>query len=123
MGWLLVATVIVLTLMPKPPRLPFFLLDWDKAQHLLAYAGLMFWFRQAFARRWRWIGFLIGLGVSLEYIQGWTGFRQFDYDDMLANSLGVLAGLLLAATPLGRLVPWLDRRLAPRLATVTPRLK
>lgn len=113
-GWLLVTAVIVLTLMPKPPQPP--LITWDKAHHLLAYAVLMLWFAQAFTARVRWIIFLIGLGIALEFLQGMMGYRQFEYIDMLANALGVGCGWLLSATPLGRLVGRLDRNLAARLS-------
>jgi VanZ family protein len=109
-GWLMVIMVVVLTLMPKPPTPP--VLVWDKSQHLVSYGLLMFWFDQAFRGRVRWISFLVGLGIVLEYLQGWFGYRQFDYGDMLANGLGVLAGLLIASTPLGLLVNWLDSTLA-----------
>ncbi|MDQ2694005.1 MAG: VanZ family protein [Pseudomonadota bacterium] len=109
-GWLLVLTVMVLSLMPQPPQPPG--LTWDKAQHLLAYGVLMLWFRQAFAPRRRWIGFLVLLGVGLECLQGLSGGRHFEYADMLANTLGVGCGLLLAATPLGTVAPRLDRWLA-----------
>lgn len=105
-GWLMVIVVVVLTLMPKPPTPP--VLIWDKSQHLVSYALLMFWFAQAFLGRIKWIIFFVGLGIVLEYLQGWSGYRQFDYADMLANGLGVLAGLLLASTPLGQLLKWLD---------------
>ena len=108
-GWLGVCVVVLLTLMPKPPPMPGFL-DWDKAQHMLAYATLMWWFRQAFARRIRWVVGLIVLGVGLECVQGLTAYRYFEYGDMMANALGVLAGLLLAATPLGHTLVWLEQR-------------
>lgn len=49
------------------------------------------------------IAALIGLGIGLEFIQGWTGYRLFDVWDMAANSIGVLLGFLLVRTPLGRL--------------------
>lgn len=110
LGWFGVGVVTVLTLMPSPPEVPE-VLGWDKGQHLIAYAGLMWWFRQSFAPRALWIVFLIALGVSLECIQGLTGYRLFEYGDMVANSLGVVCGVGLAATPLGRMVPWLDRRI------------
>ncbi len=106
-GWFGVCVVVLLTLMPKPPAMPGFL-DWDKAQHLIAYAGLTWWFRQAFTRRIRWFVFLIVLGVGLECVQGFTDYRYFEYGDMIANALGVICGLLLAATPLGRTLAWLE---------------
>lgn len=108
-GWLMVVAVIVLTLMPQPPQIS--VVTWDKAQHFLAYAGLMFWFRQAFAARARWVIFLIALGVVQEFIQGWSGHRHFEYVDMLANTVGVSCGFLLANTWLGSLVSRLDSTL------------
>ena len=105
-AWLLVVAVVIVTLMPKPPQVEF-MPSWDKAHHFLAYAGLTFWFRQAFVSI-RWTIFLMALGIALEFIQGWSGYRYFEYGDMLANTLGVIGGLLLASTPLGRLIRWLD---------------
>ena len=107
-AWLGVVAIIILTLMPKPPSVPGFL-GWDKGQHVIAYACLMWWFRQAFARRNRWVILLITLGVMLEFIQGWTDYRYFEYGDMVANILGVSCGVILATTRLGRTVAWLDR--------------
>lgn len=109
-GWCAVATIVWLSLTPNPPAPPEFL-AWDKAQHALAYAFLMYWFRQAFRRVWYWPVFLVGLGIGVEFLQGWGGVRQFDAGDMLANSVGVVAGYLAAATVLGGLVAALDRRL------------
>lgn len=111
-AWSLVSVVVIITLMPKPPPAPAFL-SWDKAQHFLAYAGLMWWFRQVFQKRVFWIVFLAVLGVSLEFIQGWSGYRYFEYGDALANALGVAGGFLMALTPAGRTIAetdkWLQR--------------
>jgi len=108
-GWFMVAWVVIFSLLPQPPTPP--LVTWDKGQHLLAYVTLMFWFRMAFAPRLYWISFLVGLGTALEFLQGWSGYRDFEYADMLANSTGVMVGLLAAATPLGSLVAQFDRQL------------
>lgn len=70
----------------------------DKVQHLLSYGVLMLWFAQLFKgnpRLFLAVAF-IGMGVIIEFIQPFTG-RQFSYLDMLANSGGVLLGLLIAA--------------------------
>ena len=32
------------------------------------------------------------MGVALEFIQGWTGYRTYDPFDMLANTIGVALG-------------------------------
>lgn len=110
LGWLMISLVVLFTLLPDPPKPP--VISWDKGQHLLSYVVLMFWFRIAFAPRIFWVGFLVGLGVSLEFLQGWSGYRHFEYADMLTNSLGVLMGLLLAATPLRAWMARLDHWLA-----------
>lgn len=114
-GWLLVAAVAVLSLLPQPPQPP--VLTWDKSHHLLAYGLLMFWFRQSFAPRPVWVAFLVALGLVLEVLQGLSGYRYFEWADLLANTLGVGAGLALAATPAGTLLARLDRRLSAALRT------
>jgi|GEM_PF-638139 len=107
-GWLMVAVVVWLSLTPEPPQPPTPWLAWDKAQHVLAYASLMYWFRQAFLPRWRWPMFLLFLGVGLEVLQGLGGARTFDPVDMVANSIGVCFGFGISYTPLGRLLSKID---------------
>jgi glycopeptide antibiotics resistance protein len=46
---------------------------------------------------------LIGMGVGLEFLQGWTGYRFFDVRDMVANGSGAMLGFLLVLTPFGRM--------------------
>ncbi|MGX2041772.1 hypothetical protein ACWJKU_16820 [Methylocaldum sp. MU1018] len=104
----MVATVVWLSLTPDPPQPPTPWLAWDKAQHALAYASLMYWFRQAFLPGWRWPAFLVSLGVGLEFLQGLGGARTFDPIDMVANGIGVCLGFLLSQTPLGRLLTKID---------------
>jgi hypothetical protein len=108
----MVFAVAWLSLTPHPPEPPAFLV-WDKAQHALAYACLMVWFRLAFAKRWRWPAFLLGLGIGLEFLQGLGGARTLDPSDMIANAVGVGLGLMLAATPLGKLLAMVDRGISP----------
>lgn len=43
---------------------------------------------------------LVVYGIVLEFLQGLTGYRMMDVNDMLANSAGVMAGLLIWLTPL-----------------------
>lgn len=109
----MVAVVVWLSLTPHPPKfrsVP--LLSWDKAQHTLAYACLMFWYGQAFRRHWRWPAFLLALGMGLEILQGLGGVRSFDLRDMLANGIGVGIGLILARTRLGGVLAKIDHGLA-----------
>jgi TM2 domain-containing membrane protein YozV len=97
-GWGGVAGIIVLSLIPSPPELiP--VEQGDKAEHILAYGMLMFWFAQIYVRqpgRAIAAALLVALGVGLEYVQGWTGWREFSYADMGADALGVALGWLLA---------------------------
>ncbi len=108
-GWVMVLVVVVETLAPDPVSGGLGI--WDKALHCAAYAGLMWWFRQSFALQAVWLPFLLLLGGFLELAQPWLGDRSFDGTDLLANGAGVLSGLLLAWTALGRTVSTLDRKL------------
>jgi hypothetical protein len=116
-GWALVGVVIYLSLTASPPEVVDFAFA-DKFEHLLAYGVLMGWFTQLTPRinrqRWWALGFCL-MGIVLEVLQGMSGYRMFDYGDMLANALGVglgwwlargwLAGVLLRMdTVLSRLV-------------------
>ena len=110
-GWLLVILVVYLSLTPAPPA-PMTFENSDKVEHALAYATLSFWFCQVYPRQRVWVMVsLVGLGVALEYVQGWTGYRTFDVMDMLADSVGVLLGWLLVQTPLGHLLDYIEKRL------------
>jgi len=71
---------------------------WDKALHFTAYFGLSLMATIAVQGRRRalWCAMgLIALGGSLEVIQGFVG-RDCDIWDEVANTIGVLSGLLLA---------------------------
>ena len=104
-GWLLVGLVVYLSLTPQPPQ-PVSFAQSDKLEHGFAYASLSLWFCQLYLStrsRMMVIAGLFGLGVALEFLQGWSGYRYFDVWDMVANSIGVLLGFILVRTPLGRL--------------------
>jgi len=111
LGWLWIVLVCYLSLMPHPPQ-PVSFEGVDKLEHLLAYVGLMLWFCQVYISRAARIKLLFGLvamGVVIEILQGMSGYRYFEYADMLANSSGVLIGLGLAHTRMGRVILLLER--------------
>lgn len=115
--WLVaIAAVIVLSLLPPPPMPLETPQDFDKLLHFVAYFGLGFSAVQLFSSRRALvlasIG-LIALGVLLEWAQGnWVPqIRSADPWDALANTLGVLAGTVLATTPLARCLLRLEQTL------------
>jgi VanZ family protein len=113
-GFSLVLLVVYLSLTRNPPA-PLTFDNADKFEHVLAYATLSFWFCQIYllARLGVVVSMvLIGLGVVLEYMQGWTGYRTFDVLDMAADGIGVLLGWLLTCTPLGRMLVFIESRMA-----------
>jgi len=109
-GWSLIAAVIYLSLTPDPIEID--VQQGDKLGHILAYFAMMAWFTQLYQRQshWRWgIGF-IALGIGLEYLQGWSGYRDFEYLDMVADATGVAAGWLLGGTIVAQALSGLERR-------------
>ena len=86
--------------------------DSDKLGHFLAYFTLMAWAVMLF-KGWRArllvAGSLVLLGLGLEFAQATlTTTRQGDARDLLANTLGVLAALGLAVTPVRRGLVWVE---------------
>jgi VanZ family protein len=109
-GWLLVATVIVLSLIRLGVEMPG--QQSDKLGHFLAYGTLMFWFAQIYRIARTRLVIAVGLalmGVALEIAQGFTGYRSFEYADMAANSVGVVAGWLLAPPRTANLLLFAER--------------
>ena len=111
MGWLWVAVILYLSLTPHPPE-PVSFVGADKLEHAFAYAMLMLWFCQIYVQRAVRAGLslaLVAMGVGVEILQGMSGYRNFEYADMLANSTGVLVGWGIAQTRLGRTLTILER--------------
>lgn len=85
--------------------------NFDKIQHMLAFLALALWFGGIIARRYlAAMGtLLVAYGALIELGQGSMGLgRTADWRDLLADAAGVVAGLLLALTPLGRWALWLE---------------
>ena len=98
-GWGLVATIIWLSVTPAP--IPTGIDEGDKLQHIAAYGTLMFWFcvlYRPFRVRALYAAGFVAMGVALEFVQRWLGYRSFEVADMLANTAGVVLGLGIAAS-------------------------
>jgi VanZ family protein len=103
-GWALVATIIWLSVTPRPIELG--VAHGDKLGHLLAYGSVMFWFCQLYGRggtRAACAAGFIAMGVALEFVQLGLGYRSFEVADMAADALGVALGWLVAL-PMPRLL-------------------
>ncbi len=114
-GCTFVFLVIFLSLTPEAPDLGS--MNDLKANHLLAYGWTMFWFAQLFRRIPARLAIgvaLCALGVALEYVQQWTGYRTFRYSDMVTDALGVTLGLVLSLGPMGGLLQVAELLIAPR---------
>lgn len=110
LGGLWVAAIFYLSLMPHPPELVQFR-NADKLEHALAYCLVMLWFCQVYrqrASRMLLAVLLVTMGIAIEYLQRETGYRTFDYADMLANAAGVVVGWAWARTALGRVFAYLE---------------
>jgi len=86
----------------------------DKLVHVLMYLLLMTWFAQVMESRLhsRVAILFITLGFLLEIAQHATGYRRFEWGDVLANLTGVLLGWVLVHSIVGRSIAWIDNRLA-----------
>ena len=89
----------------------------DKFQHVFSYFALATWFVGLAPRRtYPWIAAgLLLLGLSMEFLQHLlTTDRVADARDMIANSIGIGIGIVLAYVGLGawaqRVEQWLSRR-------------
>lgn len=93
-GWLIVAAIVVLSLTPSQPHIGNFHMS-DKLGHILAYTIGMGWFAALYPAtrsRFGYAALFIGLGITMEFLQGLTPYRQFEWLDMLADTTGVALG-------------------------------
>lgn len=86
----------------------------DKIIHFFIYFILVGWFAQLYQKSYsRWL-ILFGavlLGMLIEYLQGMTAYRSFDYADEVANTIGAACAYLLAKTRFDRLLTQFDQML------------
>lgn len=112
-AWLLVIVVVYLSLarIPQDIDVP----HGDKYAHVLAYGVMAFWFMQIYSGVRARVVVALGLallGVILEILQGHTGYRMFDYADMVANVAGVAVGWIAAPPRTPALFSGIERVIA-----------
>lgn len=95
--WLVMLVVTALFLVPQEFVSSAIFDWWDKVQHALAFGVLMLLGFIAYSKYfWRVVIGLILYGAVIEITQSWTGWRQGDVMDALADMVGVLViGLLI----------------------------
>jgi VanZ family protein len=101
-GWMLIALAVLASLSPTQ-NLPDIGTN-DKLGHLTAYALMTLWFSGIYPRsRYALIGLgMFVLGLLIEGAQGAMGWgRQADMYDLVANTSGIVAGLIGAWLGLG----------------------
>lgn len=99
--WVFMSAVIVFSLMPVdylPDQVKSL---WDKAQHAFGFAVLTVLGLWAYPGRARFVlpGLLL-LGALIELAQGATGWRHGDWQDVLANAIGIVLGAGVGLTGL-----------------------
>jgi VanZ family protein len=100
MFWLCFVAVNTLALSPAPYLPPLEIFDWwDKAQHAIAFGTLAVLAVLAYrgVSKVRIGLLLIAHGVLIEVLQYFTGYRFGDWQDAVAEGVGVLVGLVLMA--------------------------
>lgn len=93
---LLSCAVSYLALAPHPEQQPVSL-GWDKLNHLLAFVALAAVGALGFVGAWGRLALgLLAFGVLIEVLQGFTPSRSADWNDLLADALGIALGFALA---------------------------
>lgn len=69
---------------------------WDKAQHALGFLGLGLLGLMAYPSRIRLVMFGLALfGIGIELIQWMTGWRHGDWQDWVADCVGLMIGFAM----------------------------
>lgn len=95
--WTAALCVLILSLIPSPESLPS--TEWDKSNHLLAFALLAFLGLNAYRGKPQWVyGGLFLFGCMIEVLQSLTTYRSAEWLDIVADTLGLLIALVLIKT-------------------------
>jgi glycopeptide antibiotics resistance protein len=83
----------------------------DKIIHFLLYFILVGWFMQLYKKINTRLFILfqaILLGIIIEYLQGMTHYRSFDWFDTIANTIGASGAFILAYSAFSDLLKRID---------------
>lgn len=95
LGWLMVLTLITLSLV-RLPGVSSPIPSSDKLLHFISYFILTYWFFHTHPRSTKLIiiGFVL-LGGLLEFLQSLTGYRFMEWLDLIMNIAGVIFAYML----------------------------
>jgi len=119
-GVLLLVAVLISTLLPALGLFPDIsintLVELDKWAHGIVFAGLAVWFcgQYAAAAWWRLAMGLLFFGAIIEVCQYFTVHRTAEWQDLLADAIGIALGLLISAAGTGGWSLKLEQRLLAR---------
>jgi VanZ family protein len=96
---LLIVAICYLSLTPKPPESIDF--GWDKLDHVLAFTALAFsaslGYRASHGTRLPLLCALLAFGGLIEVFQLFVPGRSSEWGDLLADSIGIACGAVIAA--------------------------
>ena len=101
-GYAMVSLIVFLSLTSSPVDTGMNFPYEDKIYHAFAYFTLMFWFGQIYHDRHKRIMLavlFVAMGMLMEYLQSFDVNRMAEFADMVANTSGVVTGLIVAMSP------------------------
>jgi VanZ family protein len=116
LGWVFVVAAVIVCLMPGQDLGALVNYN-DKLMHALGYIALVVWFTGIYPRSRYWLiaVLLFAMGVAVEYLQEWMhAGRQRDWNDVVANSVGIVIGIVLSLLLLGGWMQKVENWIAPR---------
>ena len=112
-GYALVLFVVYLSVTSNPPEMKLGFKFQDKLFHALAYFSLMFWFAQIYHVKQKRLLFallFVALGILMEGVQSLDTKRYAEFNDAVANTVGVAIGILLTKRSLKNLLIQFEKR-------------
>ena len=115
-GVAVLVIVLAATLAPKMPDVHDAGLHTDKWMHAITFTLLTVWFAGQYSRRsyWRIVVGMLVFGALVEICQRIVGYRSAEVMDLVADAIGILAGVLIAWAGAGgwslRFEEWVAQR-------------
>jgi VanZ family protein len=114
-GWIAVVAALIVCLVPgkyvEVANIN------DKIEHAAGFGLLVLWFCGMYlrSRYWRIAVYFVLFGALIEILQGLMNWgRHADIFDLLADSVGIAMGVLVALTPIGNWPRWLEALIPKR---------